>query len=61
MDPTACLTNLLDELLESEPDRDRIVELLHALKGWIERGGFLPKMNDHYLLEQAIKITDLTP
>lgn len=42
MDPQANLNQILAELSSSDPDRDRVVELLESLAGWIERGGFLP-------------------
>lgn len=49
MDPQACLQELLGELASTEPDRDRIEELLEALHGWVKRGGFLPTVfpTDH--------------
>jgi len=43
MDPQAALRELLGELADDEPDRDRILELLDALRGWIRQGGYLPK------------------
>lgn len=42
MDPQANLNFILAELSATNPDRDRVVELLDSLSSWIGRGGFLP-------------------
>ena len=61
MDPNATLVELLDlarqhsehdDMLQTvsidamESDIERMSELVIALHGWIEKGGFLPKMWD---------------
>ena len=42
MDPQAALHELLKEISDDEPDRDRALELLDALRAWIRRGGYIP-------------------
>lgn len=45
MDPQEALNQILAELSSSEPDRDRVVDLLDELGSWIERGGFFPRVD----------------
>jgi len=42
MDPDAAVSDFLKELMEENPDRDRLVELLNSLSNWIGGGGYLP-------------------
>lgn len=46
MDPTACLYEILSELAETNPDRERVREHVEELHYWLDRGGFLPKVVD---------------
>ncbi len=42
MDPQAAICDLLDAIISN--DREAVDELLDALKGWNNKGGFLPKI-----------------
>ena len=43
MDPNATWQELLDAIAQG--DRERAIELLHALLAWLEHGGFMPQVS----------------
>jgi hypothetical protein len=44
MDPEEALRTLLDALSKRDPDRTVVQNSLDDLLGWVDRGGFLPKV-----------------
>jgi hypothetical protein len=52
MDPNACLADILESLSPSEdPDPKDVAEKLRNLADWIDRGGFMPLVEDFSLVE----------
>jgi len=49
MDPNVSLNDLLEAFQEG--DRDNAIDAMDALVGWLEKDGFMPKLEDTNVIE----------